>query len=1115
MPESRHKYLYERLGDHDFQLLVGALLSEKFPGFVPLPLRQADGGRDGLQLDDRTLVYQVKWSVTGSDKDPVSWLDATVRNEADNLRRFAAAGVRRYVIVTNVPSTAKPDTGTFDRLDAKLLAHSRTFGIEMTPLWREAVDAMVDSAATETKWAYADMLAGWDLIRYLIAEQTEARHDTRTRDLLRRVAAVQWTGDARVKFSQVELDRALVSDLFVDVAAERVQLPARVRGLSRPDVSGLGGAAAYLTGQAPMPFTLVRGAPGQGKSTLSQVICQAFRAPFLPAGTTDNQQTVAEPRFPFRIDLGEYAAWTQGYDVLDQSEVAAPRKGRRRRAAEATLEHYLAEVISLTASGDPVTPNQVQDVFTRVPSLVVLDGLDEVASVAVRKQVVAEIDRFCSRSHAYVVPPRVVVTSRPNSAGLPEPDLDVFEVITLSPMGSALRAEYLRRWCAVHLVSGREGRTLRRNFTDKMREPYIGELAGNPMQLTILLYLLRQRGDATPNQRTELYDAYLQMLLTREANKHPESVRKHRDELVEIVPFLGWYLQSRAEEEGHGGRMSYGELVEAMKHYQRTYGKREDVVDELFEAASDRLWALTSKEQGIFEFEVLSLREYFAAQFLWRSAGEDDRHFDQTVVLRELLRRPYWLNTVRFYSGNATGHHIYALHAGILDELKQNLSKQVRVAVWNLLIDGVLNSRPLLAADVVAALTDDHSGELLLAALDAKEIPPLPEPSHAGPAFDQLTSAIAADPTSPGNHARVRVLRELLGLRHDVATWWAAQLRQALGTNREAAWLAVGATGEVAGGEQVDVPDLQAGDGERAQLILNTGLAPEDDSRLGQQLLRAVLDGQCSETTSARCEAARVAVALGPGQFIALAAPEGGEAIAGARRDLRSQAIQLLRTSGSPYAEIAALRRFRRGEKGTTFPFDNAATALTGHTGRCWLAVELGIIGAASSLRNGFTVQPGSEPFGPRGRPATLIAQTRAHRHDVPWWRTQLAGCHDDLSKAEWALAAWGVAEGPVLDTLLTDLDQVLHELPDRRRRPLRIAALRLGRAGLLAKRKVTAPAATTELLAELISARQPRTVDRPPPAASSGPIGKPLPALAAVARTGRWLQVDRAPRYR
>src|SRR3546814_1075578 len=96
-----------------------------------------------------------------------------------------------------------------------------------------------------------------------------------------------------------------------------------------------------------------------------------------------------------------------------------------------------------------------------------------------------------------------------------------------------------------------------------------------------------------------------------------------------------------------------------MRHFQRTYEKPESVVDELFEATTDRLWALTSKEEGVYEFEVVSLREYFAARFLYKFAGEGDRDFDSAIVFRELLRRPYWLNTARFYSGNAHGKEIY------------------------------------------------------------------------------------------------------------------------------------------------------------------------------------------------------------------------------------------------------------------------------------------------------------------------------------------------------------------------------------------------------------------------------------------------------------------------
>jgi hypothetical protein len=48
-------------------------------------------------------------------------------------------------------------TGAFDRLNSKLDAHAKKFGFdEMTCVWREAVDGMVDGAPTEIKWQYAD-----------------------------------------------------------------------------------------------------------------------------------------------------------------------------------------------------------------------------------------------------------------------------------------------------------------------------------------------------------------------------------------------------------------------------------------------------------------------------------------------------------------------------------------------------------------------------------------------------------------------------------------------------------------------------------------------------------------------------------------------------------------------------------------------------------------------------------------------------------------------------------------------------------------------------------------------------------------------------------------------
>lgn len=1114
MPDSRHKYLYERLGDHDFQQLVGALLTLRFPEYRPLPLRQADGGRDGVDAAKR-LVYQVKWSVAGHEKGPVAWLDAEIRSESDKIKRCAEEGTRKYILVTNVPSTARAKTGSFDRLNVKLDEYSNEFGLEMSCIWREALNAMVDSAPSETKWAYADMLAGWDLIRYLVNEQAGVARDSGLRELLRKVAAAQWDDDERIKFSQVELDREHLSDLFVDVPADQIRVPRRAASLTSSSTS-LGGAAAYVLGRTPYPLTLVRGAPGQGKSTLSQFVCQAFRVAFLPGqiASASGLPRIEEPRFPIRFDLGDYAAWIEGYDVFDKSDATQAKKGKRRPAAHATIESFLAELTTHASGRDAVTQTEVQELFDRVPSLIVLDGLDEVGNVTDRKHVVREIDLFCARGRSYAVEPRVIVTTRPNSAGLPEPSADTFEVISLSPLDAALRDQYLRKWCVVHNVRGNDSRTLRRNFTEKTREPYIGELTGNPMQLTILLYLLRQHGDATPSQRTELYDAYMNLLLAREANKHPGSVRKHRADLMEIVPFLGWYLQSRAEEDGHSGRMAYDEVEAAMKHFQRTYGKREDVVDELFEAATDRLWALTSKVEGTFEFEVLSLREYFAARYLYRYAGEGDHRFDRTVVFRELLRRPYWLNTVRFYGGNAAGTDIYALEAGVNHELAENTSKHVRVAAWSLVTDGVFNSRPLEAASIVDALTDDLGIRLLVAALDGKEITPLPETSHANLAWKRLTAAIRRRPGDPQNHTRVRTIRELLGLKEEFSSWWAERLREAIGTSADTAWLDIGARCEAAAGRRVDIPALAAEDGRRAQLILNTGLAPEDGTSLEGQLIRAVLDGQCSETTSVHSEPAQIAVAISPAEFYAFGSGTPAYQPSASSPDRRSQAIQQLRKAGSPYAEIAGLRRFRTGWRGTTFPWANTATALLRHAGRCWLATEIAVIGAASPMGDGYTRAPGTEAMGSAGCPATLIEQTRANRASADWWRERLAACEDELGRAEWALALWAVAEGHVIDELSSELAQAIEQTSAPRQRALQVAAQRLSESGFLDRRIVTVDGATG-VLAEMLAIRNAGRSTPRRAASESSHVAEATPKpLAAVARRAKWLKVDQAATY-
>src|SRR3546814_18454644 len=138
--------------------------------------------------DDESLIYQIKWSVSGSEKKSVSWLTNAIKTEDKNIRALVAEGAKQYVLVTNVASTGGK-RGSFDALDRELQALSKTYGVEMQCMWRETVDSPVDNDDDAVKWSHADMLAGGDLLSYLIDRRFKADRASGLRELLHKGAA--------------------------------------------------------------------------------------------------------------------------------------------------------------------------------------------------------------------------------------------------------------------------------------------------------------------------------------------------------------------------------------------------------------------------------------------------------------------------------------------------------------------------------------------------------------------------------------------------------------------------------------------------------------------------------------------------------------------------------------------------------------------------------------------------------------------------------------------------------------------------------------------------------------------------------------------------------------
>lgn len=186
---------------------------------------------------------------------------------------------------------------------------------------------------------------------------------------------------------------------------------------------------------------------------------------------------------------------------------------------------------------------------------------------------------------------------------------------------------------------------------DNQHVPHIRELASYPMQLAILLHLLYRR-QLLPQQRTELYREYLRTFLDREQTEDKEPLLSEQRQVIEdIHAFLGWYLQTKAEEGTSAGSIERDELKKLLRDHLAGREDGQKLAEQLFSAFSTRVLCLVERDTGSFQFEVQSLREYFAALYIFENAPIKGVGNSRDDCLNALLQRPYWSNVCRFFVG--------------------------------------------------------------------------------------------------------------------------------------------------------------------------------------------------------------------------------------------------------------------------------------------------------------------------------------------------------------------------------------------------------------------------------------------------------------------------------
>jgi NACHT domain len=684
------QYLYENLGENGFQELCQAILIREFPNVQCFPIRQPDGGRDAIAYHETSAgnrpftVFQVKFAQKPlSEKDAHKWLLDVLEPELRKIERLIPKGAKSYYLLTNVPGTAHLDSGSIDQLN-QLLA--KYIPIPFCCWWRSDLDRRLDTAF-DLKWLYPQLMTGTDMLRVILEQNLSAEPSRRT-SAVRAFIRAQYERDKEVRFKQVELQNDLLA-LFVDVPIDlKERGDDKLRFLLyhhsdfRPrgeEEHHIGHAASLLLNsnlREVLKQVVLEGAPGQGKSTIAQFICQVHR--LLIFGDQPDLMRLS-PHFtpssrsiPIKVDLRDLAAWLNKRDPFSPDETNAVHPDWQK-----SLESFLAALIRHDSGGAVFSVSDLHAIAEISSILLVLDGLDEVADPNSRKDVISEVTVGVARLRAIAASLQVVVTSRPTAFG---PALGFnernFVHLELASLSQSLISAYAEKWLTARRLKSSEAAAVRRILKQKIEQRHLRDLTRNPMQLTILLSLIHTRGSSLPEKRTALYDGYVELFFNRESEKS-EIVREQRELLIDVHRYLAWILHSEAETDQRRGSISSERLQNLLKAYLLREQRDESSVTDLFKGLVERIVFLVARVEGTFEFEVQPLREYFAAKHLYETAPHSppgrERRGTKPDRFDAVARNPFWLNVTRFFAGCFSKGELPCL----VDRL-ENLAEQER-----------------------------------------------------------------------------------------------------------------------------------------------------------------------------------------------------------------------------------------------------------------------------------------------------------------------------------------------------------------------------------------------------------------------------------------------------
>lgn len=641
-------YELSQLDPNSFEHLVNFLalkvLGKGVTGFA----QGADGGRDGYLVGEAPYPsesdrWRGNWCIQSKfhkphlSKNPQVWLINEVKKEIES---YSGSETRIppdiWIIATNIEPSGNVKTGSYDAIKELVEEY---FGVGYKfDIWggRKILDFLSEDHNAASY--YGHFLTPGNVLTAMYNQIGDA--SAQVKSIINNLILEQFNEQIYTKLEQAGSlgVRPKINELFVDLPVEcdfhgdlsniMETLVCASANVHKPTVwNSFGdGWRHWATVPRRARVILLKGGPGQGKSTAGQFYAQVQRAALLlePQGPTvmpDILEVAREfvstaekldflpvnPRIPVSVELKDFASWF----------------GMRNSGESKGVISYLCEKISQRID-QKVEGGTLKRAIASRGWFFNFDGLDEVPN-DVKDDIANEIIRFSNS----VLPELdadalILCTTRPQgySGQFENLNASVLELVSLSPSVAMKCAEGVLRF----------GRSITEStgsmhvLESAMESAQVRELMTTPLQSHIMAVVVRD-GGRPPEKRWELFDNFYQVMKKRESLKNFPDIRISRflrentTLLKAIHARLGITLHASAEtSDGADTTLRRDQFCELARQTTERYVEKnvEELVDTLMEATIERLVFVNAPESSTtLRFDIRQLQEFFAGEFIY------------------------------------------------------------------------------------------------------------------------------------------------------------------------------------------------------------------------------------------------------------------------------------------------------------------------------------------------------------------------------------------------------------------------------------------------------------------------------------------------------------------